>query len=186
MRTEKPESLRAALRVAGVAWAYKKRLADPLPRARLVVYAHKTEDLERALEVVDLSSTALVSQEIALGGGERGSAEIIRDAPGDVRVRTRAGTRQMLVLSESYHPGWRASSDGEPCPVVRVYGDFMGCVVQPGEHVVHFRFEPRSLVLGMRLSAMGIGLATLGLVVALRWPRGRIEGSEGNPREGLR
>jgi len=170
LRTENPESLRAALRVAGVGWAYKRRVADPLPRARLVTHARRTQDLERDLGLVDLGSTALVSEAIELGGGVRGSAEILRDLPGDVEIRTRASSRQMLVLSESFHRGWRASSDGDLCPVVPVYGDFMGCVVQPGEHVVRFHFEPRSLVLGMRLSALGIGLAALGLVVLLRWP----------------
>ena len=42
-------------------------------------------------------------------------------------------TRQLLVVSESYHPGWQAAVDGVPQPVLRVNGDFLGCVVGPGK-----------------------------------------------------
>jgi uncharacterized membrane protein YfhO len=60
------------------------------------------------------------------------------------------------VLAESFHPGWRARVDAEPCEVVRVYGDFMGCVVPAGTHRVAFDFEPRSLRVGIALSLLGL------------------------------
>ena len=87
----------------------------------------------------------------------------MRDDPGQIEILTRADSRQMLVVSESWHPGWRARVDGQACDVHAAYGDFMGCVVEPGEHRVHFGFEPTSLARGAWMSAVGL-LATLTLL----------------------
>ncbi len=61
-------------------------------------------------------------------------------------------------MAESFHSGWRATIDGRPCEIVRVYHDFMGCVVDEGEHEIHFQFDPDSLRRGKRLSLLGLGL----------------------------
>jgi hypothetical protein len=42
--------------------------------------------------------------------------------------------------------------------VLRVNGDFLGCVVQPGAHRVELRFIPRSLVAGA-LTSLGGAIA---------------------------
>ena len=77
----------------------------------------------------------------------------------DIWTRHLADSAQLLVLSESYHPGWSAQVDGAACAVVRVYGDFLGCRVGAGEHRVRFRFEPKSFRDGLRASAAGLVLA---------------------------
>jgi hypothetical protein len=47
--------------------------------------------------------------------------------------------------------------------VVRVHGQFLGCVIENGNHQVEFVFAPASLALGKWLS----GLAFLGMSVCL-------------------
>ena len=165
-------ALMGAFRVAGVEWAYGRRVPDPLPRARLTAEAQVISHLPRQLARLDLRRIALVDPgahaTLRLGGGEVGRAELLRDNPSEIDIRTDSATRQLLVLSESHHPGWVASVDGQPCAIVRAYGDFMGCVVDPGKHSVAFRFSPTSVVYGTRLSIAAI-LATLGvLIVGLR------------------
>ena len=91
-----------------------------------------------------------------------GRARIRNDEPGNISIRTWAPTRQLLVLSESYHEGWQASVDGSPCEIVRVYGDFMGCVVVAGVHEVHFRFDPPSLRRARWAALLALTLAVLG------------------------
>ncbi len=93
---------------------------------------------------VDVGTTGLVDKELALPEGTAGTAELIADRPGNIQVATQAETRQLLVVSESYHPGWRAAVNGAPVETYRVYGDFIGCVVAPGESAVRFTFAPDS------------------------------------------
>ena len=61
---------------------------------------------------------------------------------------------------------WQAKVNGETRPVLRVYGDFMGCVVDAGRCEVEFNFRPKSLQLGGWLSAVGLGLALLSFSVS--------------------
>ncbi|HEY2146286.1 MAG TPA: YfhO family protein, partial [Pirellulales bacterium] len=63
--------------------------------------------------------------------------------------------------------GWRATADGEPLPVVRVNGDFMGCVVGPGKKEVEFRFSPASLRFGAAMSVFGLSLIAAACVMAV-------------------
>src|SRR5262249_12455679 len=77
------------------------------------------------------------------------------------------------VVAESYHEGWTAEAEGRRLPVVRVNGDFLGCVVDTGSHRVSLRFRPRSLVLGRQVTLLGLALtaATAGGLLVPRRPR---------------
>jgi Bacterial membrane protein YfhO len=156
----------ARLRVASVRWFQTpegnwSQVESPLPRARLVtkivVSSRPNEDIDN----IDLESTALVEDTLQLQEGNQGEAYIISDRPGKIELNTTATSRQLLVLSESYHVGWQAKIDGESCRVLRVYGDFMGCVVNAGVHIVEFNFNPQSLRLGSWISVLGVGLIVL-------------------------
>ena len=118
-----------------------------------------TDEILSRIGSIDVETVALVDQPVELPGGLPGKAIIQRDDPGDIQIETEAPSRQLLVLSESYHRGWSATVDGTPCEVLRAYGDFMGCVVGSGRHQVEFRFEPRSLSQGRRLSWLGLALS---------------------------
>jgi uncharacterized membrane protein YfhO len=77
------------------------------------------------------------------------------------------------VASESYHPGWRARVDASDCQVERVYGDYLGCVVEAGDHRVAFHFDPPSL-------RRGVWLSTACLAVTLLWCG--VEATRARPR----
>jgi hypothetical protein len=171
--SRKDASLLSSLRVADVGFAYRRRVPAPLARARLVPEARRAADPARELWAVDPRRVVLVDESIELGGGEPGRARIVVDRPGEIVVRVDAPARQMLVLSESHHAGWRASVDDEACPVIRAYGDFMGCVVEAGAHVVRFHFAPTSLRDGRRLTAAGLVLIAAWALGAGRIGRAR-------------
>ena len=50
-------------------------------------------------------------------------------------------------------------------PVMRVNGDFLGCIVEPGRSKIEFRFRPASLRYG-KLSSI-FGLSFLGAMLLL-------------------
>ena len=68
----------------------------------------------------------------------------------------RTPTDSLLVLSEVYYPGWRATVDGVPTPILRADVALRALAVRAGEHRVEMVFDPWSVKIGI-----GITLATL-------------------------
>lgn len=157
-----------SLRLANVHFALAQNrwtaVPDPLPRARLVSQVVVSANVTQAVQQINLATTAVVEQPVDVAPGEAGQAEITTDRPGHIAIKTTAPTRQLLVLSESFHSGWKARVDGAELPVIRAYGDYLGCVVAAGTKTVVFNFEPRSFYLGAQVSAAGFGLALLWLL----------------------
>ncbi len=60
---------------------------------------------------------------------------------------------ELLVIRESYDPGWRALVDGEERAIVRADYLFMGVPLHAGERNVVLVFAPRSVRVGVALSA---------------------------------
>ena len=85
-------------------------------------------------------------------------------APNRVRIHARMACRGLLVLSDTYFPGWQASVDGRPVSILEVYGGMRGVVVDGGRHELDFRYRPISVYGGAALSALGL-LVTIVLVV---------------------
>jgi hypothetical protein len=103
---------------------------DPLPRARCVGQVEHT--------------------------GLRGSADILSDRPGHIRVATATATKQWLLISERFHRGWTATVDGKHVDVLRANGEFLACEVPAERHTVEFTFDPPSLRYGKWLTAIGL------------------------------
>ena len=85
-----------------------------------------------------------------------GGARIVRydDERVDVRAHTdRAG---MLVLSDTWFPGWKAKVDGADAPVEQVDYVLRGVRLGPGEHTVSLRYEPASWTAGRIVSALAL------------------------------
>ncbi|GIW86548.1 MAG: hypothetical protein KatS3mg108_0872 [Isosphaeraceae bacterium] len=149
----------AAARVAGVGWSLEygqgadrrvrwTAIGDPLPRARLLTDVVVSDDPAGQWAWIDPKTVAVVPEAIALDGGSPGTATIVRDEPGRIEVEAESAGRQLLVVAERIHEGWRAEVDGEPAAVLPVYGEFMGVVVKPGRHRVALRFDPESYRVG--------------------------------------
>jgi hypothetical protein len=149
-------------RAGGVAWRINgevwTRVAGTMPRARLVSIAQQSQDVPAAIASIDLARVALVTTPVKPLAGEPGSARIVADRPGAIEVQTTAPGPQLLIVTERFHEGWRATEDGTPISLVRVYGQYLGCVVSPGTHTIALRFAPASLRAGLITSGAGVML----------------------------
>jgi len=155
------EAKEAVLRIAAVGWDDDMQpLPGRLPRARLVSRAQESRDLRSDIAEIDVATTALVSERVRLEPDSPGTAQILEERPGEIAIRVESPSRQLLVLSEAFHPGWHAHANGETVNILRVYGDLMGCVVEAGATTLRFRFEPWSLRVGKRVSMLA-GVAAL-------------------------
>ncbi|MBA3261564.1 MAG: YfhO family protein [Thermoleophilaceae bacterium] len=101
----------------------------------------------------------------------RGSAQILDYEAERVAVETDAGRPALLVLTDSWFPGWKATVDGEDTPVHRVDYVIRGVSVPAGRHTVEFRYEPASWRAGWIVS--GLALLTILLAAAIGWRRHR-------------
>jgi hypothetical protein len=92
------------------------------------------------------------------------AAQVEDLGPNAVRVRAAVDRPSYLVLDDFFHRGWTARVDGQPSRVFIANALFRAVAVEPGQHVVEFRFEPLSHVVGAIISAAALILA-LGVVV---------------------
>ncbi len=96
------------------------------------------------------------------GPDEAGAAYMVSLQPNRLRLKVEARRPSFLVLSEVYYPGWEATVDGKPAPLLKADYILRGIPVMPGEHSVELRFRPRTLIWGLAISALALtGLAGL-------------------------
>jgi hypothetical protein len=134
----------------------------------MITHALVSESVAKDVEQIDIGKTALLERPIDIEEGEVGTARIVTERPGFIEVLTSSPTRQLLVLSESFHAGWQATEDGRPLSIMRAYGDFQAVVVAPGQRRIAFRFRPTSFMMGAWISGAG-ACAALGIfLVVLR------------------
>ncbi len=74
-----------------------------------------------------------------------------------------------LLLLDAYFPGWIAAVNGQPTKIYRADYNFRAVALPAGKSMVHFVYRPKSLRLGMALSATG----WLTLIGAWFWSRKR-------------
>jgi hypothetical protein len=86
----------------------------------------------------------------------------------------------LLIFSEVNYPGWQATVNGAPAPIVEVDGLLRGVVLPAGPAHVEMTFQPASLMVGLTLSLVGIAACLLFMF----WNRVRRAG-KGQDRSGV-
>ncbi len=164
-----------ALRVASTGWVYRSpstaaiqglmpydgnwlQVPDPLPEARLVTRVVASDHPADDLYKIDIRRAALCEYSLALPPGQPGTATVTYSRPGQMVIRVCCKSPQLLLIAQSYHPGWQCTIDGSSKRVYRVNGDFLGCVVEAGSSEVRLEFHPDSLFRGRLITLAGLGL----------------------------
>lgn len=82
-----------------------------------------------------------------------GNIELTEYQPNYLKYSTKAATEQLTVFSEIYYnKGWNAYIDGEKVPHFRVNYILRAITLPAGEHTVEFKFEPKSYIIGNKIS----------------------------------
>lgn len=164
---------------------------DALPRAFWVPTWRPAETLEAAMTILDapdfrpaqscvveadadaVKALAARVPEGSVGeGGAPLACAIVEDQPESITLRVNSPAAGIVVLADTFAPGWRAEVNGARAPVLKVNGLFRGVAVDAGENTVVFRYRPRDFYVGLAISLLtAAALALLGLVRALRGPR---------------
>jgi hypothetical protein len=149
--------------------AHNKRA---LPRAWLVAEAESV-DGEEALRRIrgesniqfDPRRTALLEvipeQLPQLPGGDaaaNSTAQIVGYGPNGLRIETSAATPTILVISETFYPGWEATIDGQPTQIFLTDYVLRGVSLPAGKHTVEMRYRAPAARNGAIISALTLTL----------------------------
>ena len=87
-------------------------------------------------------------------------ATIVRDDPNVVEIEATLAAPGLVVLSDTYYPGWTATVDGVPAQILPTNHLFRGVSAPAGTHRIRFAYRPRSVAIGAVLSLLtGLALA---------------------------
>jgi hypothetical protein len=97
--------------------------------------------------------------------GTGGTATITKAS--DDRVTLRTNGSGMLVLSDTWYPGWHATVDGHDARIARVDQMLRGVRLPPGTHTVEMAYRPASFRIGWIVSLV-TALALVAAVLVAR------------------
>lgn len=151
---------------------------DVLPRA-FVVFSAKVEpdDRKAARALLKLNPRTEVLLDRAPIPAPSGvvkdpvPAKILRLSRDSLRFEVDITEPGVLVVSQTFYPGWRAIVDTEPQPLLRADYAFSGVALGPGKHTVELRFTSRPVGVGLILSGLAVLLLTAGAWHLGRKPR---------------
>jgi hypothetical protein len=112
----------------------------------------------QALGTINLKNTAVVNKKDFVSSGkiQFDSTSSIKQTlflPNHLTYITKTKTNQVAVFSEIYFSdGWNAYIDGKKSSYFRANYLLRAMVIPAGEHNIEFKFEPRSYIVGERIS----------------------------------
>jgi hypothetical protein len=155
------------------------RVRDPLPAAYLVSRLRSLPTDMASLEVVGSTDfhpgiEAIVEElppdwRDSEGVSSAGAATIVARDRRLTRVLVQTDRRALLVLNDSYFPGWEVRVDGSPVKMYKTNGMVRGVVVGPGDRVVEFHYRPVAWAIGIYTSGAALAaFLVLGLFASRR------------------
>ncbi len=121
-----------------------------------------------ALCAMDPRAGCLVEDRPFSGGEAFRSLPFQRESASDLMVRFKSGKGGVLLISQAWHPDFRATDHGQPVEVRRVNYDFVGVCVGPGDHEVRVWYWPWDFYLGCYVAAAAWTMLAVAGVWAVR------------------
>jgi hypothetical protein len=84
------------------------------------------------------------------------TAIVVAHEPDRVELRVTTQAPALLVLSEVWDPGWRATVSGVPTPVLVANHALRALLIPPGEHPVVLTYDPPLLRLGLAITLLTV------------------------------
>ena len=134
------------------AWIY--RVERVAPRAYVVPKAIYEKDPKKTIEIlagrIDPLKEVIVDESVELParGSFTGETEILSYGNRSVSLRASLNRPGILVLSDSFYPGWKVYVDGVERRIIRANYFLRGVYLPEGKHQVIFRYSPASFRYG--------------------------------------
>jgi len=147
---------------------FRPPVRDPDARAGLIrSLAFMNDPLwnDPSRTVLDLRAVALIETDDkeSLRGfispspvGRSESVAVVKYEPQRVELRASLERPGLVILADTYYPGWRLSIDGKAAPIYRTNLLMRGAAVPTGEHTLVYTYEPESFRIGAIISIAGL------------------------------
>lgn len=99
---------------------------------------------------------AVLAARAAPAAGLAAGLTVMRREPGRWEIGWHSAEPRLLVVAESWAPGWRALVDGQPRPVEAAGGALLGVRLGPGAGRAELRYRPPGLLAGAWISAAAL------------------------------
>ncbi len=189
---------RPAVRLAefpqGNETTYLHRLTEEPQRAWVTAQVMQVDDATAKMRLADpafdIDTTALLPPPDDPDGGAVGDeavsqattpgsndVRLARSAPNRLRIDVTSENGGLLVVSENWMPGWRATlaangvTAAQPVPVWRADLTLLGVPVPPGTSTIELVYQPDSVRLGLVISGATLAFVLLLAIVRHRRPR---------------
>ena len=159
-----------------------QRLLDPLPNAYFVPAAYAVSSEAEALQRLTAADFDSSSEIVIIVKNDEGADVMVSDVGATAAEvtfadRSRFNTRSIVVdvptpgyvvLTDTYFPGWVATVDGQPRPILQANVTFRAVAVAAGQHTIDFRYDPFSFRLGGWISVCTWAAVAVAVVSAIR------------------
>ena len=140
---------------------------DVLPRSYLVTKYQVSESYDDIFNIIsnpnfDFQNELILEENINEFPSSASSSEnlknsqvsIIKYTPNFVELKTDYENPSILVLTDTFYPGWHAFVDEKETEIFRANGLVRAVFVPSGNHTVTFSFMPDSFVIGVVMSIL--------------------------------
>jgi hypothetical protein len=148
----------------------------PLPRWSLYTDYVVAEDEDRQRKLVlspdtDIRTVVVLDRDPQVeknAAAAAGTVALDREGVDEITLRASADAACILLLTDTYYPGWKAYVDDVETPILRANFAFRAVALPAGDHRVRFVFRHERARLGWWLTGVSLALlaATAGVGVA--------------------
>ena len=147
-----------------------------LPRVLLydnyLVEGNEIKAQEKAFFDTDFKNTVVLDSAPLLKNHELkvgNMATISKYAPNEVAIESKTQSSVILLLTDTYYPGWKVYLDGVQTKLLKADGVYKAVDVPQGRHEIVFKYDPLSFKIGLVTSVMSV----IVLLLVLLYEKGR-------------
>jgi uncharacterized membrane protein YfhO len=116
--------------------------------------------------IVDVSKNKEFIHQTYFEKDSAASISLIKNELDLLEYKFNATKQQATIFSEVFYAdkkgkGWQAYLDGRPVDHFRVNYILRAMIIPAGKHIIEFKFEPKSFLLGQKISFIGSLLLSL-------------------------
>lgn len=158
---------------------YLHRVTNPRPYAHLIYKADVVDSDAFAFALLNdpryqprstiiLNQTPSLTLPIQPPPDSTQSVTITNYEPESMSIEVSTPENAILSLSHMNYPGWNATINGTPTPILRAYGFLSAIEVPAGDHTISLTYQPMSFYIGAILSLVTwCAITILGLLAMM-------------------
>jgi hypothetical protein len=142
-------------------WLYE--IDRPVPRVYITSHAAYEPQTAKTLRILsspdfDPLKQVLLNEKISreMNRSSGGEAKIVRYSNNNVVIDASLDGFGILVLTDTFYPGWKVRVDGKESRILQANYFFRGVELSAGSHRIEFVYDPLSFQIGLIISLLTI------------------------------